>query len=128
MRRIDVVTHTEAEHHVQGLVGGWYDSHLTEAGRRDAERVADRLATHIDGPVALWSSDRHRTMETAAPITERLGSPIRADERLREMSYGDAGGRPQAWLDERFVPAPSSPASTTRWTRSWPTRRPPRPS
>jgi probable phosphoglycerate mutase len=106
VQRIYVVTHAEAEHHVQGLVGGWYDSHLTEAGRRDAELVADRLASLIDGPIPLWSSDLRRSMETASPIAERLGTPIRADARLREMSQGDAGGKPQAWLDERFVPAP----------------------
>jgi probable phosphoglycerate mutase len=29
---------------------------------------------------------------------------------LREISYGSAEGRPQAWLDERFVPAPNTAA------------------
>lgn len=28
------------------------------------------------------------------------------DADLREKSYGEAGGRPQAWLDARFVPPP----------------------
>ncbi|HEY0803530.1 MAG TPA: histidine phosphatase family protein, partial [Pseudonocardiaceae bacterium] len=29
-----------------------------------------------------------------------------ADRRLREKSYGVAEGRPQGWLDQRFVPPP----------------------
>jgi len=29
--------------------------------------------------------------------------PIQVTADLREKSYGEAGGRPQAWLDERFV-------------------------
>ena len=29
------------------------------------------------------------------------------DRRLRERSYGEAEGRPQEWLDQRFVPAPA---------------------
>lgn len=107
MRRIYVVTHTEAEHHVQGVVGGWYDSHLTATGRRDAQRVADRLAELIeDRPVSIWSSDLARTTQTADPIAERLGSTIRADARLREMSQGEAGGKPSSWYLERVAPPP----------------------
>ena len=30
-----------------------------------------------------------------------------ADRQLREMSYGEAEGRPQEWLDQRFVPPPA---------------------
>src|SRR6185437_10750162 len=32
----------------------------------------------------------------------------RLDPDLREKSYGDAEGRPQSWLDDRFVPPPES--------------------
>ncbi len=33
--------------------------------------------------------------------------PAVPDPRLREKSYGEAGGRPQEWLDRRFVPPPA---------------------
>ena len=36
MKEIYVVTHTQATHHVDRLVGGWFDSELTEKGRTDA--------------------------------------------------------------------------------------------
>jgi probable phosphoglycerate mutase len=39
-------------------------------------------------------------------VAQRLGAALTVDPDLRERSYGEAGGRPQAWLDERFVPPP----------------------
>jgi probable phosphoglycerate mutase len=44
-----------------------------------------------------------RMREAAARIASRLGV---STSDLREMSKGSAEGKPQAWLDERFVPAP----------------------
>ena len=37
---IILVRHGEAEHMISDLTGGWTDSHLTEAGRAQAEAVA----------------------------------------------------------------------------------------
>jgi probable phosphoglycerate mutase len=47
-------------------------------------------------------------VQTAEPIAEALGLRAEQDSRLREISYGSAEGRPQAWLEERFVPAPET--------------------
>jgi len=107
MKELFVVTHTEAVHHVENKVGGWYDTGLTARGRRDAQATADRLATII-GPraVDIHSSDLVRAAQTAAAIGERLAQPVNATADLREISYGVAGGRPQSWLDARYVPAP----------------------
>jgi broad specificity phosphatase PhoE len=41
---IYVVAHTQSEHHVQKLVGGWYDSELTEFGRLQADAVAGSVS------------------------------------------------------------------------------------
>jgi probable phosphoglycerate mutase len=107
VQTIFVVTHPESEHHVQGLVGGWYDSHLTEKGKAAAQAIARRLKAEVsDGQVSIYSSDLARAMETAAPIGEQLGQVVHAMRQLRELSYGAAEGKPQGWLDERFVPAP----------------------
>lgn len=38
MRHLYVVTHTEATHHVDNIVGGWHDSQLTPNGKRAARR------------------------------------------------------------------------------------------
>lgn len=108
MRTVHVVTHPEATHHVTGLVGGWYDSSLTRRGTRDAAAIADALRARISegARVELYSSDLTRAVQTATVIGRRLGVAAVLDPRLREKSYGEAEGRPQAWLDERFVPPP----------------------
>ncbi|MGE5719583.1 MAG: histidine phosphatase family protein, partial [Nocardioidaceae bacterium] len=43
MRRLYVVTHPESVHHVSRVVGGWFDSGLTERGLRQADRIAERI-------------------------------------------------------------------------------------
>jgi len=96
MKEIFIVTHTQATHHIDRLVGGWYDSNLTEKGKADATTCGKRLLElGLDG-IPIISSDLARARQTAEAIGERLGSPIRHDARLREMSFGDAEGQPVA--------------------------------
>lgn len=108
MRHLYVVTHPQAQHHIDKLVGGWYDSGLTELGRRQAACIAERLREVIpaDVPVELYSSDLRRALQTAEAIALLLHAPMQTMADLREISYGEAGGKPQAWLDERFVYPP----------------------
>ncbi|SMC96913.1 histidine phosphatase family protein [Rhizobium sp. RU36D] len=109
MKNLFVVTHTQSIHHVEGKVGGWYDTGLTEKGRDDAAKTADRLLDWIAHQnVEIYSSDLQRAMQTAAVIGDRFGQPVAATAALREISYGVAEGQPQAWLDERYVPAPDN--------------------
>lgn len=105
MQRVYVVTHPEASHHVDGLVGGWHDSHLTDRGLAQAEKIARflRAAIPVESRVQLVSSDLSRTAQTAAAIGSAMGVETEFDADLREKSYGDAEGRPQAWLEERFI-------------------------
>ncbi|GAA3577408.1 histidine phosphatase family protein [Nonomuraea rosea] len=110
MRTLHVVTHPEAAHHVERVVGGWHDSQLTPAGLSTATSIAQALRTRIpDGAdVELFSSDLQRTRQTAEKVAELFGVQPILDRRLREKSYGEAGGRPQEWLDQRFVPPPAA--------------------
>jgi probable phosphoglycerate mutase len=104
VKHLYVVTHTQATHHTDGLVGGWYDSELTDFGRSQAARIGQRLRELIpeDAPVELHSSDLLRAHQTAEAIAPLLRVPIQTTAELREKSYGDAGGKPQSWLDERY--------------------------
>ncbi|MCR1982133.1 histidine phosphatase family protein [Cellulosimicrobium cellulans] len=110
VRTVHVVTHPEATHHVDGLVGGQHDSDLTPAGLRDAELVAAALRARVPAGARtdVVTSDLLRTRRTATAIAAALGGAASLDPRLREASYGEAGGRPQAWLDARFVPPPAT--------------------
>jgi probable phosphoglycerate mutase len=109
MRTLYVVTHPEATHHVEGVVGGWHDSHLTPTGFRAADAIARELRSRIPegSQVELYSSDLQRTRQTADAVAAMFHVKPHLDARLREKSYGEAGGRPQEWLDRRFVPPPA---------------------
>lgn len=110
MRGIYVIAHPEATHHVEGVVGGWHDSHLTPAGRRAAASIARALQAMIPerAEVELVSSDLQRARQTAEEVADLFGVKPVLDRRLREKSYGEAEGRPQEWLDRRFVPPPAA--------------------
>ncbi len=106
-RNIFVVTHAQAEHHLAGVVGGWHDSVLTPLGHRQAEAIAERVVTLVDGaPVELYASDLRRAAQTAEPIARRLGVESRLSADLREKSFGVAGGKSDAWLEARWIPPP----------------------
>lgn len=109
MRTLYVVTHPEATHHVERVVGGQFDSELTAGGQRDATAIARHLGEMIPRQVEveLFTSDLRRTTQTADAIASVLDlDPIPTSD-LREKSYGIAGGRPQQWLDDRFIPPPA---------------------
>jgi probable phosphoglycerate mutase len=110
VRCVYVVTHPEATHHVEGVVGGWHDSQLTPAGIRAAARIAGTLRDRIpaDAEVEVISSDLRRTLRTAEEAAKSFGVETIEDRRLRERSYGQAEGRAQEWLDRRFVPPPAT--------------------
>ncbi|MBU6953345.1 histidine phosphatase family protein [Hahella sp. HN01] len=104
MKELYVVTHTESQHHVDKRVGGWYDSELTEKGRKDADELGQRLQLLDAHKADIYSSDLKRAAQTADRIAAAINSTVELTSQLREMSYGVAEGRPQQWLDERIVP------------------------
>ncbi|MFE5024953.1 histidine phosphatase family protein [Streptomyces sp. NPDC056656] len=120
-----VVTHPEATHHVEGVVGGWHDSQLTPAGIRAAVSIARALRAQVpDGAeVELYSSDLQRTLRTAEGVAELFGVKPILDRRLREKSYGAAGeSRRSGWTGA----SSHSPLSGSEWstTRAWRVPRP----
>jgi len=109
VRAIYVIAHPEATHHIAKVVGGWHDSQLTPAGQAAAVRIARTLRNQIPAGAAveLFSSDLLRASQTADEVAREFGVEPILDRRLREKSYGEAEGKPQRWLDERFIPAPA---------------------
>ena len=109
MKHLYVVAHAQATHHTEGRVGGWSDSELTDLGRRQAASVARRIRQLVpeDAPMELYASDLRRAHQTAEAIARLVCVPIQTTPDLREISYGEAEGKPQAWLDERFAHPPT---------------------
>jgi probable phosphoglycerate mutase len=72
------------------LTGGHGDPPLSARGRQQAERVGDRLAGA--GLDAIYVTTLCRTVQTAAPLAERLGLTPRVEAGLREVFLGEWEG------------------------------------
>lgn len=75
--------------------------HLSEEGRAQAQRVAERIATLPTPPVAVYASPLERTRETAAPIARALGLRVRTERGLLECDMGRWTGMPLAQAARR---------------------------
>lgn len=96
-RQLILVRHGETEHNVARITQGWSDSELSERGREQVLRLAERLAAMQ--PTALYSSPLGRAMSTARAIADVTGLEIVQIDDLREMNYGRWEGR--SFLDVR---------------------------
>jgi probable phosphoglycerate mutase len=109
MKNVYVVAHAESIHHVEGKVGGWFDTALTDRGRVQAQLVAEKLVQLLGSDIPMvTSSDLLRAKETAEIIGNELKCPVNVTSDLRELSAGIAEGKPQDWLDDHFSPAPNN--------------------
>lgn len=89
--RFILVRHGETERNLEKRIQGQTDSPLSERGRQQSEVLARRLAR--SGRLqAVYSSNLGRALATAALIAEATGHEVVADERFRELSFGEAEG------------------------------------
>ena len=102
---VHLLRHGEVDNPGKVLYGRLPGFHLSELGRRMAERLAEHLAgcdlTHVA------SSPLDRALETAAPAAAKHGLPVHIDDRLIEagnvfegLSVGVGEGilrMPRAW-------------------------------
>ncbi len=90
--------------------------HLSDAGREQAEAVAQRLTAlagrPTGGPIAVYASPLERTRETAAPIARALGLRVRTERGLLECDFGEWTGaelkvlmRTPAWTTVQRTPS-----------------------
>jgi probable phosphoglycerate mutase len=127
-----LVRHGESEPMVPGrpfpLVDGHGDPELAPDGRRQAELVGDRLASHpID---AIYVTTLRRTVQTAAPLATKLGIEPVVEPDLREVHLGEwegelyrkhmAEGHPialQVLSEQRWDAIPGAESATSIRTR-----------
>ena len=90
--------------------------HLSDAGREQAEAVAQRLTAlagrPTGGPIAVYASPLERTRETAAPVARALGLRVRTERGLLECDFGEWTGaelkvlmRTPAWTTVQRTPS-----------------------
>ena len=102
-RALFVVRHGETERSAQHIYSGQADVPLTDTGREQARIAGERLAR--EGIDAVWSSPLCRATDTAEAISSATGAPVKIDERLIEVDYGDLEGFDRDRAQAHFGPA-----------------------
>ena len=106
--RLLLVRHGVTEYSVAKRFAGRSDLELTEAGREQARRTADRVAEL--GPVeVLISSPLRRTRQTAQHLADRLGLPVLIEDGMIETDFGDWDGYTYAEVSQKW------PVELQRW-------------
>lgn len=103
MTDLVLIRHGETVWHHDNRYTGRSDVALTELGHRQAATLA-RWAGEAR-PDALWVSPLSRARDTARPTAEATGLPVRVDERLMELDFGQGEGLTGAEMSERFPQA-----------------------
>lgn len=93
-----LIRHGESQGNLERRVQGWADYPLTELGRQQALRLAERLAQPVDSqwgerPIQeLVASPLQRAAETAEIVSQALALPVLFDARLKEYNFGPLNG------------------------------------
>lgn len=95
-----LLRHGETEWNAQDRLQGHMNSSLSREGLRQADALAERLATLPFQ--ALYSSDLDRAVETAARIAARTGHALQPDARLRERALGILEGLTRMEARQRY--------------------------
>ncbi|MGH3032044.1 MAG: histidine phosphatase family protein [Gaiellaceae bacterium] len=112
MTTILLARHGESDWNAARRWQGHADRPLTEAGRAQAEVLAERLdEIHLD---AVYASDLRRARETAEVVARRKGLTVEIFSALREVDVGSWSGLTRAEAEERF------PEGFRRWLAGGP--------
>ena len=99
-RLLWLIRHGESEGNLERRIQGWLDYPLTTRGRRQAARLAERLATE-QAIGSIVASPLGRAGSTAEILGAVLGLPVRHDARLREYGFGPLSGQTREEIAER---------------------------
>jgi len=128
--RLLLIRHGETIWNGEGRIQGWSESVLSEQGRIQMARLAERVAAY---PVAaIYASTLKRALESGQILATRLNLPVIPDQRLREYGLGQLEGL--TWADieahypnlaqqwhasDRFVPIPGEEGRLVFFERVW---------
>jgi len=98
--RLYLVRHGSTQLTAEDRFSGAENVELSDDGRWQAERVAERLAG--EGICAVWSSPLSRARDTASAIARRLGLAIEFADGLREISHGHWEGMTRSEVEAKF--------------------------
>jgi len=105
--RVYLIRHGATELSAEDRFAGETDVPLSDVGREQLHRLADRLAGE---PIAaVYASPLGRTMETARILAAPHGKPVTPQEGLREISHGRWEGKRRAEVEKLY------PEEYARW-------------
>lgn len=97
---VTLVRHGQTERSARKAYSGQLDVPLTDVGREQARRCAERLANA--GIDAVWTSPLSRAYETAKAIAQAAGVVLTIEQRFIEVDYGPFEGLDRAGAQEKF--------------------------
>jgi probable phosphoglycerate mutase len=95
-----LLRHGQTDANAAGVLQGHLPVPLNELGRRQADRLARRVAVHRPKVTALVSSDLDRAAETASPVGAACGLAPVFDPAWRERGFGQLEG---TYVGEREI-------------------------
>jgi broad specificity phosphatase PhoE len=98
--RIYMVRHGATQLSAEDRFAGAVDVEISDEGRFQAERLAERLAD--DSIMAVYCSPLMRTMQTATILASPHKIPILPQEGLREIHHGHWEGMRRADVESQF--------------------------
>jgi 2,3-bisphosphoglycerate-dependent phosphoglycerate mutase len=84
--KLFLVRHGQSAGNAEGRFGGHGPTPLSDLGLHQAELTGEALAR--EGVSAIFSSDLHRAVQTAEPLSKLLGIPILKTKAFRERHVG----------------------------------------
>ena len=98
--RVFLFRHGETDHNRNRMTLGREDIALNDTGHRQGQAIAAAFAGAKFS--AIYASPLRRARDTAAPVAERLGLVVTADEGLIEMDVGETGSLSGEELRARY--------------------------
>ena len=84
--KLYLVRHGQSDGNAEGRFGGHGPTPLSDLGRKQAEATAKLLKK--EGVNAIYSSDLHRALQTAEPLSQLTGIPVVQTSAFRERNVG----------------------------------------
>jgi alpha-ribazole phosphatase len=94
MLSLYLVRHGQTDYSLNNRLCGAIDPPLNEHGLAMAEALGARYGK--ESWAGIWCSPQVRARQTALPTATRAGKELILDDGLREISYGEWEGRPEA--------------------------------
>lgn len=98
--RVFLIRHGATVLTAEDRFAGATDVELSDEGRQQARRLAERLST--EKMAAVYASPLGRTMETASIIAQPHGLEVQRRDGLREISHGHWEQMTRREVDEKF--------------------------